>query len=343
MPTNYTPDPTATQAPAAAPDPDDFPLEVLPNSGEGCTAASIAQAFKVLGDYVAWLKKPRAAASAWAQPVRTYRNALLQPRGIVDHIGYNIGQVVEVDEDWLDVGKVLKNALANGAWAGRWNYSISGAAAGRVEVVGPGDNSFISGFYYPRTTSLKLSTGTGGVTANSASVEMPFAPTILDDDGDFVMQWPFMLGGSTGGNAINMAMGLTAITQQAVTTEFVAQDVQAVALTCRLGHANFELYSKGGVGVSHVDDTTIAKDDNPHRARLEIRGANANDDSTARVLFFLDGVLRVNRAISIGPPAGGITTQLLPFFKVTQTNVADHLWVGRLQMRANTETGNAVI
>ncbi len=55
MPTNYTGNPTATQAPASAPGPGTAPVVVIPNDGETANAASITQDFKVNADYLAWL------------------------------------------------------------------------------------------------------------------------------------------------------------------------------------------------------------------------------------------------------------------------------------------------
>lgn len=58
MSSNYTGNPTATQSPAAAPSAGVAPIAVLPADGDARNAASIAQAFKVLCDYVAYLMQP---------------------------------------------------------------------------------------------------------------------------------------------------------------------------------------------------------------------------------------------------------------------------------------------
>jgi hypothetical protein len=57
MPTNYTGNPTATQPPAAAPAPGVLPILVLPADGDPANAASVAQAYKVLADYVANIQR----------------------------------------------------------------------------------------------------------------------------------------------------------------------------------------------------------------------------------------------------------------------------------------------
>jgi len=54
MPSSYTGSPTAIQAPGVQPAPGVAPIVTLPSDGDGDSAASIAQAFKELSDYVAY-------------------------------------------------------------------------------------------------------------------------------------------------------------------------------------------------------------------------------------------------------------------------------------------------
>lgn len=55
MPTNYTGNPTAVEAPASAPGPGVAPILALPADGEPVNAAAFAQAYKVCADYIAYL------------------------------------------------------------------------------------------------------------------------------------------------------------------------------------------------------------------------------------------------------------------------------------------------
>jgi hypothetical protein len=57
MATDYTGNPTATQAPASAPGPGVAPIVRIPADGDASNAASITQEIKALADYVAWLTK----------------------------------------------------------------------------------------------------------------------------------------------------------------------------------------------------------------------------------------------------------------------------------------------
>lgn len=55
MPTNYTGDPTATQSPSPQPGASQVPIASLPADGDDLDAASVAQDFKTLADFVAFL------------------------------------------------------------------------------------------------------------------------------------------------------------------------------------------------------------------------------------------------------------------------------------------------
>jgi len=55
MATTYTPDPTAAQSPGVRPRVGVFPSLSLPADGDALNAASVAQAYKSLGDYIAYV------------------------------------------------------------------------------------------------------------------------------------------------------------------------------------------------------------------------------------------------------------------------------------------------
>ncbi len=54
MSTNYTGNPIAVEAPAAAPTGGVYPIVVIPADGDALNAASVAQAYKCLADYMAY-------------------------------------------------------------------------------------------------------------------------------------------------------------------------------------------------------------------------------------------------------------------------------------------------
>ncbi len=57
MSSNYTGDPTATQSPGPTPGYGNYPIVVLPADGDALNAASVAQAYKELADFVAFAQQ----------------------------------------------------------------------------------------------------------------------------------------------------------------------------------------------------------------------------------------------------------------------------------------------
>lgn len=64
MSTNYTGNPTATESPAAQPSPGIPPIVVIPADGDSVSAASVAQGYKVLADYMSYVQRAAKAASS---------------------------------------------------------------------------------------------------------------------------------------------------------------------------------------------------------------------------------------------------------------------------------------
>lgn len=54
MATNYLADPSATEAPSAAPGPGVLPTVVIPADGEAASAASITQSIKTIADFIGY-------------------------------------------------------------------------------------------------------------------------------------------------------------------------------------------------------------------------------------------------------------------------------------------------
>ena len=100
MPTTYPGDPTATQAPADPPEGDGGISVNIPIASEARSVSSIAQAFKVFADYIAFLLAPFAKASAWTQCIMRFRTSELGTRFCVDHAGFPGGSYVQHSLDW---------------------------------------------------------------------------------------------------------------------------------------------------------------------------------------------------------------------------------------------------
>src|SRR5919108_1106272 len=100
MPTAYTPDPTAAQAPSPAPVPENLPVLNIPIATEGRTVSSIEQFVKALGDHLAWLKRPRGDGSLVTRWLQRWRTAQLHTRFALDRHGFPAATVVHWQEWW---------------------------------------------------------------------------------------------------------------------------------------------------------------------------------------------------------------------------------------------------
>jgi len=337
MATTYTPDPTATQAPASAPDPDDFPLESLPVDGDALNSASVLQAFKVIGDYIAWLKSPRAVGSSYTQSIRSYRNARLQRRFLIDHEGFTIGPISGWRECWDNVGMASVSANGNGDWAGRWSYSITNG--GRVSV-GAGLDVFGSNQIAQRLPWAGVSRTAGALSGGSTLVQTKVPAAAFDGDATIAMKWDFTEANHSITGTTEIAMGLCGVDQLGRTSSFVALNAIGAALILRAGDTTWRRYTKARGVAASVVDTTIAYAGfgTLTRMRIDVLGANNADTSTGTVVFFIGGT-----AISVTVDLTGITidpTQLRPFFSVFDTNANVDLAIGPVDFAINRYPGD---
>lgn len=311
MSTTYTPNPANVQAPAAASTPDNLPLETLAADGDALNAASVAQAFKVLGDYIAWLKAPFGVVSSYVQALRNYRSAIGNRVSGVDHFGFPGGRLHTITEDWLDAAATNKTVNGSGAWFGKWNYGI----------FGPG--------------------GTGNVTANGANAQLtetPLGPIMFIDfngtagaaatvvesakrwmyvsEGSIEFEFDFSVGfGSTIASNTHVGFGLgsgTFVSSGSVNVinQGTAIPSSGAFLYRDSGSSNWIAQTlKPGGGSSNIN-TGIPLDNVVHRYKIVMVGTADSDDATARVLHYLDGALVLNGAIDLE------TAFLYPFFRI---------------------------
>lgn len=100
MSSDYTGTKTAAEPPASAPAPGLAPIVRLPSAGDALTAASVAQAFKTLADYEAWIQKsmllcppalPVSASSGYTAVAYTSFGGTVTPSGNGPTVGSTSG------------------------------------------------------------------------------------------------------------------------------------------------------------------------------------------------------------------------------------------------------------
>jgi len=353
MSTTYTPDPTATQSPAVAPIPEGAPAVVLPADGDAANASSVAQAFKVLGDYIAWLFKPRAQAAAgtsasnWAKHIWAARNARLQKRWGLDHMGMPGGQLLQWDENWDDVlmGTTPTVDGGNVAWVGPWRARYTANA-----VVGGTDfRAFAAGSNF-MTSHLYLEVANAGATVTSVHAERAFATLAIAASGDtqFSLSWDsaFNLAGISSGVAGQEAsFGVMAgDTMLGSGSNMAALVPVGIAFIARGGtDSTWQAYTKANGGSATYTNTGVSCTTAGvrRRFRIEYTCTGVGDDSTARAHFYIDGNFVAGVAVDI---TGGGTRGIIPFARAwSQGSVNFGVRVGPMRFRGNTWAGDVFV
>lgn len=335
MSTTRAGDPTATQSPSAPPTPGAVPTQTLPADGDPLTAASVAQPFKVSADFNAWQMSPRAQAAAgtgasnWAQAIVAYLNSRLQARFVVDHLGFPAGKFIKWQEDWGDTSMktTLSTLGTSQVFGGRWLGSLGGSnpSLATTDLSSTGQ----------RTAVLTLAGATVSLDVVRA---FPYlTPVASDADTAMVMQWDAIpAAGTLSGNEFAMGFAARSFCIGAVSARFSTTAPDACGFLKRTGDANWQVYTKHGGSALITDTGVAAAIGTPVRFRVEIVGANAGDDSTARALFYVNGVFK--GAVAVATP-----TNPMPFFEFsTNLNVTNSLQVGVVDFMANIWPGNIV-
>jgi len=298
MSTNYSGDRNATQAPASPPVDRVSPEVVLPADGDALNAASVAQAFKVLADYTNLEQEPLTEASQWATPFVAWENALGQPITGIDHFGVLRESTYGWTENWDHSQQYAGSGVIN-RQVGRWQQQIT-TAGGAIDNPSPG-TGLVAGNPFVQQRSIRLTTGTTGGAIIGMSLSSDSVGAIFTDDVLMSVDFQMFADGYTG---------------QAV--------FFGLAGSGMLPDLNNGCYFLNDAGTGHwlgrsvltsttsTHNTGIAFAANtPQRFRIVLVGANRDDLSAARVLFFIN---------EVEVSGGGLTTNLpynvdlVPFF-----------------------------
>lgn len=309
MSTTYPGSPTATQAPSVPPTPGVVPSVVVPADGEPLNVASISQALKVLADFEAWLLTPRAQAGGggldvkYQEAIQLWRSARLHKRFGIDHLGFPMGQIQRWEQTWeaavLEQIGVGVGATSQSGWTS--TVVKAGAGAGNVQLLVPA--SAIPGSRHIRFDA--------GNSANDRSLVARLPPCLFHADVALAMEW---------------SATIPALQNYSYGMGFNTESVYASA-----GHGPIaQFYAPGPAGNWHcqTDDGTTLNDVDSGvaigtartRFRIEYHGANIDDASTERVLFFIDGVIKGN--LTAHMPSVPATPLASPLFIIFNTGGA---------------------
>ena len=282
MSSNYTGDETATQSPSPPPGPDVAPIVVLPSDGDADNAASVAQAFKVLADFIAWLVAPFANIANQAQRIWAVQCARLLARGGFDHRGFPAGNLLRWSEDWNDIGAVTKTT-GSGGWFGRWRWSTNAIAGlSTVDVGVPTGSADV-------TPWLKLSGGSG---PGCAVVEMYRGQQATSGGGiDYVLEFLLRFDTINGDLSLRRDFDGTLV-GLAPTSPFESINPKGIGLYFPQGGTNLLFYSNlSGTPASPIDTGVAAVINTTYRVRLEMQSPATSDNTASRFLCYINGAV----------------------------------------------------
>jgi hypothetical protein len=305
VPTNYPGVPTATQAPSAAPGPGVFPTGALPADGDNENAATWAQPYKVLLDFMAYHADPFAIVGSWAQPVARWRNALLQEKARIDHMGYPGGNIQQLVETWRGPeSQVGSGAVVFEKTNLRWSIVVTSTAGGQVAIADPDS----SGTFATRNVAMSLGTGASDlVTMLAVDRAGLFGPLQ-----GLAMEWDIRTGAAvdqmhwTGGLGSSMASAYLAPIAGFIGAVFYKGNA----------NANWQVVAGDGTALSTVVDSGVAVAAATHyKMRIEYLGSGVADDGASAVRAYINGVnVTPSPIITHLPGLGGLLDIATPYF-----------------------------
>lgn len=316
MPTTYTGDKTATQAPADPPEPEGSIQASLIAGGDFPNASAFEQFCKVFADYIDWLIKPQAAVGSFVKGVMAWRAANGHRRFAIDHVGFPNGQVLVNDVNWV------------------------GSAAGAVEKFGAAAS--YAAYRAMPEWAYKAVNVTGSARAIMAPSVFGPALGILPGEAlnDYCTVYRSPMGALRADN--HVALDFTSgVPIQDITTHIGVCDepgshigASADFIGFRINSAtNWECLTRAG-GVTTATDSGVTASIGGarlDRLRVEWSGETVADDATRAVRFYVNGVLRQTHTTNL--PLGMLTGIGISQLRATAAAGGDTLIVGPMRFR----------
>jgi hypothetical protein len=207
-------------------------------------------------------------------------------------MGFPAGQFSGWEEDWSD-NAFASVSSGSGSFGKRWNYSFTGSGSCDAGIFAP-SSTFLSS----RQLAMRVLSGTAEtvlIESNpifSANADMGFSWSCdgLIASGSDTTHNEIVIG--VEGTSLSGINGLIASTGQ----------WQGVAFVKFGGIGNWWAYINptGVIGAIVTADTGVAINNSRNRFRIDYYPANVSDDSTERVVFFLNGSQVANITGTLG-------------------------------------------
>jgi hypothetical protein len=293
-------------------------------------------------NWYVWRRPPRPmTGETYAAPIDSWYNARGFRMTGKDHLGFDAGRIFDFREDWMDAVAANKTATAAvAAWFGRWNTAIDngGSTPGLISLPGPYATDLSTRPWGPLVTVNACGTGVDAVSIVETAkpiIKMPGAALVFECD--------FSINGGSGPQTGTYAsFGLGDGTLAANRTMGSISGSGAVAYGAYLegnGGGNWTAYSRPNGGANSITSTSVAvARDAPHRWRCYVVGTSDSDDTTARVIQLVDGVVKSNDTVSL------LNQMLYPFVRMySSMGEVCSLALGPLRIQSRLALGDILI
>lgn len=334
MPSNYTGDPTATQAPSPPPDPAVFPIVALPVDADPPNGSTFEQAYKVLADFIAWLMAPFAKASQWAVGIMTFRTAALHTRFLVDHLGLPGGRIIDWREWWPSVKLRGGGALSDtyfddaGNLPGWYARIVNPGGPTILMSMKPADNTIVGRHRYVQMNVY----GAGG-----SGLIWREPPCEFQAGNHVVWEHDLELEDSTNTNKVySIGIGVDDAAGVPAASQTGGTEASKIRFFYDPGSGpNWMCETRsGGTGAAPFD-SGIAADDNFHRFRIEWHGENVADDAARAVRMYIDGALVFTETTMANLPLNKQATPVITVEASGAGGSAASMFVGPVHFAAN--------
>lgn len=295
------------------------------------------------GNWYLCLRPPRALpGETEADAMAIWRNDNAFMISGKDHRGFDCGRIMDFRENWTDGGAAARTVTAAKAhWFGPWSTGIDnngGTVGTGISLPGPYTTDLTT-----RPWGPFVAVNAFGASVAAVSILETTRPIIKMSQASLVLECDFSINGASGPQTTSMfSLGLGDGTLAA--NRSLVQVPSALAhgawiQGCTGGLANWQTVSKPNGGAATAVDTGIAiAKDAKNRYRCVVVGASDSDDSNARVIQLLNGVIVSDQTTSL-------TNQVLsPFVHVyASAGEVCALNVGPIRCQVRLAFGNILI
>jgi hypothetical protein len=297
------------------------------------------------------LAMPRTWSGQYGQPIWSWSNAQGNSVSGIDHLGFPSGQIVSVNEHWLDCSRAGAGITANGSGTlfGPWRYRLINGGGGSIERVTANGPWLADDTTHPRGPMLGLNVA-GVPTGGSCALVEYVRPLVRHRLASIVFEVEFSVNGDTPPQTTSsfaFGLGDGTLFDDASTVPINGLGARPVGAFMMKEEGPGTVWgvttrTPAGSATETASSITITRD--VHNVyQVQVMGASDGDGpygfGVARVLHKLNGAVIADDAVSM---ANWTPT---PFFRITADGGPEDCYLnfGPVRVHARLTDVNGVL